>query len=115
VTAPQRVAFSFTEATAEREPAPNLPPAKSSYERVPGGQPYPVGPMVYPGRPVFCSGCANHSAWLMRNSVDGLSTGGFRERAPLPGERNCETCKGREKERDARMAQESAMSRAGQR
>jgi hypothetical protein len=113
VTAPQRVAFSFTEATAEREPVAGPPPAQSSYERVAGGQAYPMGPMSYPGRPMFCSGCARHTDWLMRNSVDGLSTGGFKARAPMAGGRNCETCQSREKERDARAAQEAAMSRAG--
>lgn len=94
----ERVKFSsFIEASEpEREElAPARPPARV----------YPEVPMVYPGRPSFCVGCAKYADYLHKS---GRPRGQWEPRPPIHGEANCPECKAREqlrREQDRRAAE----------
>ncbi len=61
---------------------------------------YPEVPLVYPGRPVFCTGCCDYDAYMFKKHGNGH---GFKVRPPIPGESDCELHKGRRQDRIAEL------------
>ncbi len=70
-------------------PAPKMAPRPLAYPEV---------PLIYPGRPNYCSGCCTYQAFLWKRDGEAST---FKPRNALPGQANCESCAAREREATA--------------